>query len=291
VDYYYFFRDIDSNILNLAQITARFYIFDADLQQRKRAAKTLLTISGSESIKRNYRRSIVATIVCSICGKSGHSSERCWNTYSHLKRTTCLQQNRQTQSRGSLFRSQNSSNRSEPRKILALAIADIKRFDESLKIKTANCSCKISNSLSNNVQVDLSLQSQTGIRISKNREKKESYKKNSSNRSERNKDVISDNFCQLCSLNFGCYQSVKITDKKIRNLYFRLLLQKKLQKLREQRHNYICKLRNKNKTDFLDTSLGHLLQYIWEEQINAGLSSSNIIMLISKNNFTIKQDK
>ena len=83
VDHYHFFRDNDPSTLDLSQMTARLLTFESDLEQRK-AAKALVAIaSGSGSGSGKPKNDLK----CDTCNKKGHTKDRCWQTYPHLKKT------------------------------------------------------------------------------------------------------------------------------------------------------------------------------------------------------------
>ena len=70
INYYYFFKNINSNILNFVQIIARLFTFDIDLQQRKNVVKIMFAIA-NDFVKK------ISIMKCNICDKNKHFKKRC----------------------------------------------------------------------------------------------------------------------------------------------------------------------------------------------------------------------
>ena len=116
VDHYHFFRDNDPSTLDLAQMTARILTFESDLEQRK-TAKALVTIAPGKP--RNELK-------CDTCNKKGHTKDRCWQTYPHLKKSPQeLQAAREKPRTG-------PTKAETPRKVLAVATTNLELFNQNL---------------------------------------------------------------------------------------------------------------------------------------------------------------
>ena len=120
VDHYHFFRDTDPGTLDLAQMTARLLTFESDVQQRK-AAKTLMTLAYNGKAKGDMK--------CDTCNKKGHTKDRCWQTYPHLKKIPQELQAVRTSTNKPKYELNKIGT---PRKVLAMTTTDLKQFNKHL---------------------------------------------------------------------------------------------------------------------------------------------------------------
>ena len=292
VNNYHYFRDTDSNIVDVTQMTARLLTFDADLQQRKNAVKTLLTLANENE---NYRRFIIAIVHCDTCDKNEHLKKRCWETYFELKRfarSQFMNRSRSAEDRSRFARQsvrnqiiRTSQATSETRKILTMTTANTQRFHKNLEVKIVSPARKNSSSSFNDIKVDSISQKKDQFKKSKNEERNErNYEKSRIFGSDKDKDVTT---CDCCKSRFfeNCHKDVKeVLNSKSE---FSQRIREMLEKMKEIRKNYQNKL-----LMFSNTVLERRLQYVFEEETSADASYiADTMMLISKNKSTVEQDK
>ena len=118
VNHYHFFRDNDPSTLDLTQMTARLLTFKSDLQQRK-AAKTLISLASGPAKPKNEMK-------YDTYGKKGHTKDRCWQTYPHLKKSPQELQAARNKPKVEYTRNETT------RKVLAVATTDLGQFSRRL---------------------------------------------------------------------------------------------------------------------------------------------------------------